>query len=113
LLVLVGGCLTRTRCQEINAKAVHVTINSNHPDSLAENAYPRSMQILSQDQMVEGGADDIASGNKTDPSLSVPMGDSALGAVGAMIGGAVKGYGEDESEQDEAEKEESEPEAHE
>jgi hypothetical protein len=88
--VLCAGCLTRTRCQEINAEAVYVTINVNDAETLAENAYPRSLTILSQDQMIEGGADSIASGN--DPSLNVPLGDSALGAVGAMIGGAVKGY---------------------
>lgn len=91
-LLLCGGCLTRTRCQEINAETVYVTINNNDPDTLAENAYPRSLTILSQDQMVEGGTDSIASGNRTDPSLSVPMGDSALGALGALAGGAIGGY---------------------
>ena len=40
---------------------------------------------------VEGGTDTIASGNKTDPSLTVPMGDSALGALGQLLGGLVKG----------------------
>ena len=32
-----------------------------------------------------------ASGNKTDPSLQVPLGDSALGYLGQLLGGLVKG----------------------
>jgi hypothetical protein len=89
-LALACGCLTRTRCQSIDANTVYVTINCNDPDTLAENAYPRSLSILSQDQQVEGGSDSIASGNKTDPSLQVPMGDSALGYLGQLLGGMFK-----------------------
>ena len=90
--LICAGCLTRTRCQEINAKTVNVNVWANDPETMSENAYPRSLTILSQDQMVEGGTDSIASGNRTDPSLSVPMGDSALGALGALIGGGIKAY---------------------
>ena len=91
LMFGAAGCLTRTRCQQIEADTVNITVNCNDPDTLAENAYPRTLNLLSQDQQVEGGADSIASGNKTDPSLQVPMGDSALGYLGQLLGGLFKG----------------------
>jgi hypothetical protein len=88
--LVAGGCLTRTRCLQQSFDGC--TFNVNEPEAtISDNAVPRSLQIGVQDQMVEGGSDSIASGNKTDPSLQVPMGDSALGALGSLIGGAIKG----------------------
>lgn len=63
----------------------------NEPVGVDDPKYPRSLQIGVNDQQIEGGADTIASGNKTDPSLSVPMGDSALSAIGQFFSGLVKG----------------------
>jgi|GEM_PF-5180990 len=84
------GCLTRTRCQQINARDCVINVNLNDPESMSENAYPRSLNILSQDQMVEGGADTISSGNRT-PVTTLPLGDTALDAASAIAtGGASK-----------------------
>lgn len=93
LLLLTGcltGCLTRTRCQQITARdcVIHVTLND--PESMSENAYPRSLSIFSQDQMVEGGTDTISSGNSTPVSV-LPLGDRAVEAVETIAtGGASK-----------------------
>ena len=78
--LILCGCLTRTRCQNIRADTVNVTINCNDPETISENAYPRSLNLFSQDQQVEGGTDSIASGNST-PVSTLPMGDTALEAV--------------------------------
>lgn len=95
-LAIVCGCMTRTRCLQQSFSGC--TFNVNEPEAtISDNAVPRSLQIGVQDQMVEGGSDSIASGNKTDPQLQIPMGDSALGAVGAWLGGLVKGAGKSES----------------
>lgn len=95
-LALLCGCLTRTRCLQQSFNGC--TFSINEPEAtISDNAVPRSLQIGVQDQMVEGGSDSIASGNKTDPQLQIPMGDSALGAVGAWLGGLVKGAGKSES----------------
>ena len=88
-LALLSGCMTRTRCLQQSFKDCVFTVNE--PSNLENPSYPRSLQIGVQDQQVEGGSDSIASGNKTDPQLQIPMGDSALGAFGAWLGGLVKG----------------------
>jgi len=59
----------------------------NEPVSTDDPKYPRSLQTGVNGQQIEGGTDTIASGNKTDPSLQVPMGDSALGYLGQLLGG--------------------------
>ena len=87
-LILASGCLTRTRCQNLTFDGC--TFRINEPESLEASTYPRSLQIGVNDQQIEGGTDTIASGNKTDPSLQVPMGDSALGDLGQLLGGVVK-----------------------
>ena len=87
-LILTSGCLTRTRCQALTFK--DCTFRINEPESLETSTYPRSLQIGVNDQQIEGGADSIASGNKTDPSLQVPMGDSALSYLGQLLGGMFK-----------------------
>jgi hypothetical protein len=89
--VMLGasGCVTRTRCQALTFDGC--TFNVNEPVGVDDPKYPRSLQIGVNDQQIEGGTDTIASGNKTDPSLQVPMGDSALGAIGSWLGGLVKG----------------------
>ena len=84
-----SGCVTRTRCQALTFDGC--TFNVNEPVGTDDPKYPRSLQIGVNDQQIEGGTDTIASGNKTDPSLTVPMGDSALGALGTWLGGLVKG----------------------
>lgn len=89
LMLGASGCLTRTRCQQLTFDGCTFTVNE--PSNLENPSYPRSLQIGVNDQQIEGGADTIASGNKTDPSLTVPMGDSALGALGTWLGGLVKG----------------------
>ena len=63
----------------------------NEPVGVDDPKYPRSLQIGGNDQQIEGGTDTIASGNMTDPSLQVPMGDSALNAIGQFFSGLVKG----------------------
>ena len=88
-LCLLSGCLTRTRCQALTFDAC--TFNVNEPVGTDDPKYPRSLQIGVNDQQIEGGTDTIASGNKTDPSLQVPMGDSALSYLGQLLGGLVKG----------------------
>ena len=89
LMLGASGCLTRTRCQALTFDGC--TFNVNEPVGVDDPKYPRSLQIGVNDQQIEGGTDTIASGNKTDPSLTVPMGDSALSAVGQFFGGLVKG----------------------
>ncbi len=89
LMLGASGCLTRTRCQALTFNDCAFTVNE--PVGLEDPAYPRSLQIGVNDQQIEGGTDTIASGNKTDPSLQVPMGDSALGYLGQLLGGLVKG----------------------
>jgi hypothetical protein len=66
------------------------TFRVNEPVGTDDPKYPRSLQIGVNDQQIEGGADSIASGNKTDPALNVPMGDSALSLLGQLLGGLVK-----------------------
>ena len=87
-LILATGCLTRTRCQALTFEGC--TFRINEPVGVDDPKYPRSLQIGVNDQQIEGGTDTIASGNKTDPSLQVPMGDSALGYLGQLLGGVVK-----------------------
>jgi len=82
LMLGASGCLTRTRCQNLTFDGC--TFRINEPESLEASTYPRSLQIGVNDQQIEGGTDTIASGNKTDPSLQVPMGDSALGYLGSF-----------------------------
>ena len=89
LMLGASGCVTRTRCQALTFDGC--TFNVNEPVGVDDPKYPRSLQIGVNDQQIEGGADSIASGNKTDPRLTVPMGDSALGALGTWLGGLVKG----------------------
>lgn len=89
-LALLSGCMTRTRCLQQSFNGCTFVVNEPQA-TISDNAVPRSLQIGVQDQMVEGGSDSIASGNKTDPQLQIPMGDSALGAFGAWLGGLVKG----------------------
>ena len=57
----------------------------NEPPNLEEPSYPRSMQIGVQDQMIEGGTDSIASGNPTTPTVTIPLGDSGIGAVAGAL----------------------------
>ncbi|NLF98582.1 MAG: hypothetical protein GX565_00365 [Lentisphaerae bacterium] len=89
LLLGASGCLTRTRCQALTFNDCSFRVNE--PVGVDDPRYPRSLQIGVNDQQIEGGTDTIASGNKTDTSLSVPMGDSALSAIGQFFGGLVKG----------------------
>jgi len=89
LMLGASGCVTRTRCQALEFDGC--TFNVNEPVGVDDPKYPRSLQIGVNDQQIEGGTDTIASGNKTDPSLQVPMGDSALGYLGQLLGGVVKG----------------------
>ncbi|MEI7900261.1 MAG: hypothetical protein WCK89_08405 [bacterium] len=89
LMLGASGCVTRTRCQALTFNDCAFTVNE--PVGLDDPKYPRSLQIGVNDQQIEGGTDSIASGNKTDPSLQVPMGDSALSAIGQFFGGLVKG----------------------
>lgn len=95
-LALLSGCMTRTRCLQQSFSGCTFVVNEPQA-TISDNAVPRSLQIGVQDQMVEGGSDSIASGNKTDPQLQIPMGDSALGAVGAWLGGMIKGAGKSEA----------------
>lgn len=80
--VLITGCGTATRCQTINARDCVINVLNNDPESMSENAYPRSLNILSQDQMVEGGSDTIASGNAT--PIAPLSGDKALDTLGTV-----------------------------
>ena len=89
LVLGASGCVTRTRCQALTFDGCTFTVNE--PVGVDDPKYPRSLQIGVNDQQIEGGTDTIASGNKTDPSLTVPMGDSALGALGTFFSGLVKG----------------------
>ena len=89
LMLGASGCLTRTRCQALTFNDCSFRVNE--PVGGEDPKYPRSLQIGVNDQQIEGGTDTIASGNKTDPSVTVPMGDSALGALGTWLGGLVKG----------------------
>ena len=89
LMLGASGCLTRTHCQQLTFNDCAFRVNE--PVGTDDPKYPRSLQIGVNDQHIEGGTDTIASGNKTDPSLTVPMGDSALGALGTWLGGLVKG----------------------
>jgi hypothetical protein len=89
LMLGASGCVTRTRCQALTFDGC--TFNVNEPVGTDDPKYPRSLQIGVNDQQIEGGTDTIASGNKTDPSVTVPMGDSALGALGTFFSGLVKG----------------------
>ncbi len=91
LMLGASGCLTRTRCQALQFD--RCTFNVNEPVGTDDPKYPRSLQFGVNDQQIEGGTDSIASGNKTDPSLQLPMGDSALGLLGQFLGGAVKSAG--------------------
>lgn len=79
---MIAGCGTATRCQTINAKGCVINVLSNDPETMSENAYPRSLNILSQDQMVEGGSDTIASGNAT--PIAPLSGDKALDTLGTV-----------------------------
>ena len=88
LMLGASGCLTRTRCQQLTFN--DCSFNVNEPVGVDDPKYPRSLQIGVNDQQIEGGADSIASGNKTDPSLQVPMGDSALSYLGQLLGGMFK-----------------------
>ena len=89
LMIGASGCVTRTRCQALTFDGC--TFNVNEPVGVDDPKYPRSLQIGVNDQQIEGGTDTIASGNKTDPRLTMPMGDSALGALGTFFSGLVKG----------------------
>jgi hypothetical protein len=91
LMLGASGCVTRTRCQALTFDGC--TFNVNEPVGSDDPKYPRSLQIGVNDQQIEGGTDTIASGNKTDPSVTVPMGDSALGALGTFFSGLIKGGG--------------------
>jgi len=91
LMLGSSGCMTRTRCQALTFDGC--TFNVNEPVGTDDPKYPRSLQIGVNDQQIEGGTDTIASGNKTDPSVTVPMGDSALGALGTFFSGLIKGGG--------------------
>jgi len=87
LMLGASGCLTRTRCQALTFNDCSFRVNE--PVGVDDPKYPRSLQIGVNDQQIEGGTDTIASGNKTDPSLTMPMGDSALSAIGQFFSGLV------------------------
>ena len=87
LMLGTSGCVTRTRCQALEFSGC--TFNVNEPVGTDDPKYPRSVQIGVNDQQIEGGTDTIASGNKTDPSVTVPMGDSALSAIGQFFSGLI------------------------
>jgi hypothetical protein len=82
-LVLLSGCLTRTRCLYQTFEGC--TFKVNEPPNLENPSYPRSLQIGVQDQQVEGGTDTIASGNKTDPALTAAAGDSAIESIKGLF----------------------------
>ena len=87
LMLGASGCVTRTRCQALTFDGC--TFNVNEPVGTDDPKYPRSLQIGVNDQQIEGGTDTIASGNKTDPSVTVPMGDSALSAIDQLFSGLI------------------------
>jgi hypothetical protein len=82
-MALLAGCGTATRCQTMRFEGCTFTINE--PSNLENPSYPRSMQIGVQDQQIEGGSDAIASGNPATPTVTIPLGDSGIGAVAGMI----------------------------
>jgi hypothetical protein len=83
LAALLAGCGTATRCQTMRFEGCVFTINE--PSNLENPSYPRSMQIGVQDQQIEGGADSIASGNPATPTVTIPLGDSGIGAVAGAL----------------------------
>ena len=80
---LLAGCGTATRCQTMTFEGCYIVVNE--PSNLENPSYPRSMQIGVQDQMIEGGADTIASGNSTTPTLTIPLTDGSIGGAAAGI----------------------------
>ena len=80
---LLAGCGTATRCQTMRFDNCTFTINE--PGNLENPSYPRSVQIGVQDQQIEGGTDTIASGNPTTPTVTIPLGDSGIGAVAGAL----------------------------
>jgi hypothetical protein len=83
LAALLAGCGTATRCQTMTFEGCYIVVNE--PSNLENPSYPRSMQIGVQDQQIEGGTDTIASGNPATPTVTIPLGDSGIGAVAGMI----------------------------
>ena len=82
-MALLAGCGTATRCQTMRFDGCYIVVNE--PSNLENPSYPRSMQIGVQDQQIEGGSDAIASGNPATPTVTIPLGDSGIGAVAGMI----------------------------
>ena len=80
---LLAGCGTATRCQTMTFEGCYIVVKE--PSNLENPSYPRSVQIGVQDQMIEGGADAIASGNPTTPTVTIPLGDSGIGAVAGAL----------------------------
>ena len=81
---LLAGCGTATRCQTMTFEGCYIVVNE--PSNLENPSYPRSMQIGVQDQMIEGGTDSIASGNPATPTVTIPLGDSGIGALAGALG---------------------------
>jgi len=81
---LLAGCGTATRCQTMTFEGCYIVVNE--PSNLENPSYPRSMQIGVQDQQIEGGTDTIASGNPTTPTITIPLGDSGIGALAGALG---------------------------
>jgi len=81
---LLAGCGTATRCQTMRFEGCYIVVNE--PSNLENPSYPRSMQIGVQDQQIEGGTDTIASGNPTTPTVTIPLGDSGIGALAGALG---------------------------
>jgi len=75
--------VTRTRCQNIAADKITVNLQLNDPNTLADNAYPRTVQVFAQDQMIEGGSDKIASGNST--PVAPLAGDAVINALREIL----------------------------
>lgn len=83
-LGLLTGCGTMTRCQSMTFDGCTIVVNE--PGNLENPSYPRSVQVGVQDQQIEGGSDKIASGNETQPTVTIPLGDSGIGAVVGALG---------------------------
>jgi hypothetical protein len=81
---LLAGCGTMTRCQTMRFEGCYIIVNE--PGNLENPSYPRSVQVGVQDQQIEGGSDKIASGNETQPTVTIPLGDSGIGAVMGALG---------------------------
>lgn len=120
LMVVVCGCMEPGRSQVMNWKNVNVYVCTAPEGALAEGTLRTNEvaaagsrggiagselgDMLSMNMMLEhsGGAE---SDSRSYGNPQVPMGDSALGALGRFAGGAVKGLTDDDDDEKAAEAE--------